>query len=271
MSKREEIRPGDIQKAPAHEIENVPDFLVHKAGTAALGTENIGSQDVILPRLGLCQSMSPQRKRSDPKYIEGLEEGNFFNTVTGIIYGNKVRVLPLLFYKQRIRFKPMDNGGGILCQAADGAHGVGDPGGPCIKCPKAQFQGTEPPECDEFYNFATLVVMNGRFSPENLAVISMKSTAIPVAKAWNSKIRLTQRDIFASMYDITSAEVKKDAQSWYTYVVNGAGFIPNKETYDIAKLVYEAMSATLKEGRLKFDVEDLGHDSPESTPASQEM
>lgn len=265
MSKDDKL----VKRTEGQETEQVPDFLKLQQGQPAAGTENIGSQDVILPRLGLCQSGSPQRKKSDPKYIDGLEEGIFFNTVTKVIYGSKVRVLPVLFYKQRIRFTPMEEGGGILCQSPDSLHGIGDPGGLCIKCPKAQFQKNEPPECDEFYNFASIIVINNRIVPENLAVVSMKSTAIPVAKGWNSRIRLTQRDIFASMYDITSAEVKKDSQSWHTYVIDGAGFVPNKEMYDVARMCYEAMSATLKEGRLKFDAEDLGPGGGENTKTAE--
>ena len=55
---------------PASEI-----YLRRKSDGPPLGLENLERNDMTLPRLGLCQSLTPQRIKSDPKYIAGLEEG----------------------------------------------------------------------------------------------------------------------------------------------------------------------------------------------------
>jgi len=188
--------------------------------------------------------------------------------VTREIYGTKVVVIPLLFYKARIRFKPFDDGGGILCQAPDGKNGVGDPGGLCLKCPLRLFGAKgEPPECDEFLNYASLVVgKNDVVDLSSIAVVSMKSTAIKMARDWNSLIKFRNTDIFAGMYELSSASVSKGTQQWYTPVIKNSGWVSEK-AYSVAKIAHEAMTAIRAEGRLRVDVEDLrepGDESPET-------
>ena len=73
----EKVKPSDVGKITA-----VPDYLKREQGQAAAGTENMERQDMTLPRLGLCQALTPQRQKADPKYIYGLEEGDFFNTIS---------------------------------------------------------------------------------------------------------------------------------------------------------------------------------------------
>jgi hypothetical protein len=62
----------------------IPEDLKAHAGA---GTEGITSKDVRPPRMILAQAMSPQVKRSDPKYIMDLGEGDLFNDLSQAIYG----------------------------------------------------------------------------------------------------------------------------------------------------------------------------------------
>ena len=48
--------------------EDRPDWL--KKGSA--GSEDVGVKDMILPRIDVLQALSPQIKKSDPAYIQGL-------------------------------------------------------------------------------------------------------------------------------------------------------------------------------------------------------
>ena len=61
--------------------------LIQDAGR---GAENIDDNDVRPPRLMACQSGSPHKKPSNPKYIQGLNEMDLFNSLTGEIYGGTV-------------------------------------------------------------------------------------------------------------------------------------------------------------------------------------
>lgn len=263
--------PAAIEKhQPDSTMAEVPEYLRRQPGQGqAAGLENMDRQDVTLPRLGLCQSMSPQRIKSDPKFIAGLEEGNFFNTITQENYGNKVRIIPLLFYKTRLRFRSFDDGGGLLCQSPDSLIGIGDPGGNCLRCPFQMFKDNAPPECTLLFNYASLVVgKDGTVNPGSLVVDSFKSSGLSTARDWNSLIRLRQVDMFAGIYEIESADKKEDKYTWKVQIVKPAGWV-SKETYVRAKEAYQAMAELQKEGRLRHDVEDLRPGGGESVETNQ--
>jgi hypothetical protein len=244
-------------------LMQVPEYLQKAPGEVAAGTEYMERQDVTLPRLGLCQALTPQRQKSNPKYIQGLEEGMYFNTITKEVYGEKVRIVPLLFYKSRILFEDMDKGGGLLCQAPDALMGVGKPGGNCLKCPLAQFgQGGEPPECSIFYNYAALAFSNGRITGiENMIVVSLKSTGLKVARDWNALIRLRRADIFAGVYEFTSTTTRKDPYTWQTPIIQPTGWI-DQASLIFAQEAYKAVAELHKQGRLRHDVEDIMEPDP---------
>lgn len=248
----------DLQKTvPAGALAGIPSYLQRPPdGAPAQGTENIDRQDMVLPRLGLCQSLSPQRIKSGPKYIPNLEEGEYFNTITQEIYGASVRVVPLLFFKSRLLFGEMDSGGGLRCQAPDALTGLGTPGGSCLKCPLQLFHDNEPPECNLLYNYASLVVINGKVNPQGLVVKSFKSTDLKAAREWNSLIRLRQTDLFAGIYEFSAVEIKKDPYRWYQTVVKNTGWV-SEEVYSAAQLAYRAVAELNRAGRLRHDVEDL--------------
>jgi hypothetical protein len=194
------------------------------------GFENMGAEDVTQPRLILAQSMTPQRKKDDPKYIKGLEEGQFFNSVTSEVYGGSVKITPLMFFKQNILLGPIDEGGGLLCRATDGKTGIGTPGGVCSRCPKFQWANNEPPECTLFHNYAALVISkSGVLSLDCLVIVSMKSTNLKLAKDWNSLMRLRQDEqkqqlpMWRGIYELTSQLRTEGKYSWYVAVPKNAG------------------------------------------------
>jgi len=250
-----------IEKHKPQQLAEIPDYLRRPEGVPPAGLENLERQDMTLPRLGLCQALSPQRSESDPKYIEGLRDGQYFNTITKEIYGKQVQLVPLLFYKTRILFGAMDDGGGLRCQSPDNLVGIGEPGGTCIKCPFAQFGSSRGGEgkgtaCNQFFNYAALVVKDGAVSQEQLLVFSLKSSGLKVAKDWNALIRIRNLDIFAGIYELTSVERKNEVGRWYEPVINPAGNV-SREVYEAAKLAYGAVGELSRAGRLRSDVSDL--------------
>lgn len=274
---REEPTQQIVKKGDNPLAAQVPGYLQHPSGTQLAGFEEFEQSDVKMPRLSLCQSLTPQREQSDPRYIEGLSEGDFFNNVTQVNYGKAARIIPLLYFKMRLRFRAMDEGGGILCRSNDCRTGVGDPGserGPngCLACPQAQFgtarngegKGTD---CLLIYNFPVLVANDeGRFSIDGLSVLSLKSTAIPVAQEWIVKMRFRKTDMFAGIYTIKSSLRNEGKLKWYVPVIENAGFIPEALKRD-AQFAYQAMRDLRDQGRLKVDEkaeeEELGGDANE--------
>ena len=257
-------KKDEIIVKPQQAIEGVPDYLKEEVGM--LGVEGMERGDITLPRLGLCQSQTPQRKRTDSKYIDGLEEGDYFNTITGERYGNRVFVVPLLFYKTRIRFTPIEQGGGIVCQARDFKTGVGDPGGNCETCPMAQFINNVRPSCNKFFNYPAIAwAPEERPGPGGLLVVSFKSTGLKVASAWNSLMSIRRKSMFTGVYEFTSATQKNQTgQEWFTPVVRNAGWVP-EATLSLVKQMFDSVNQAQQEGRLREDLEQPPHDEHTQT------
>lgn len=270
-SRRDELARSEPKSLATSAI---PEYLRKSPRTAAAGLENVEQRDMTLPRLGLCQSMSPQRTKSDVKYIHGLEEGMYFNTITGRIYGERVRVVPLLMYKTRILFNPIDDGGGIRCQAQDARHGVGDPGGDCERCPFAAFKDQQRPECDLFYNYAALAFGDGdadELDASSIVVVSLKSTGIKVAKDWNALMRLRGTDSFAGVYEFSAVEQKKDAQRWFQSTIKNVGWVSEAQ-YRLAQGCYQMVKEAQAAGKLRTDEDGdagMGHETAEPEPPTK--
>ena len=82
---------------------------------AGMGNENVTRDNMATPFLVMLQSNSPQVKRLEPSYIQGAEEGMFFNTVTKKLYDGKagLEVVNCFFEELITRWQPRDQGGGF--------------------------------------------------------------------------------------------------------------------------------------------------------------
>jgi len=213
MAKKEVARRSDV--APTK--RELPEYLQTYVGET--GLEELNQQDLVIPRLALCQSMSPQRKKGNALYIEDLEEGQFFNTVTREIYGEgPLDVTPLFVFKSRIFFLPMESGGGIRCLSPDGQHCALNNGGPCTR-DTFGADGTKP-DCSILYNYP--VVIHGR--PLEPLVVSLKSAGVKVAKTWNSMMRLRGGPVFSGIYRMEAViDKNKAGQEYYQLSFSNMG------------------------------------------------
>jgi hypothetical protein len=255
---KEEVGGLPQRQSSQNFMVDMPDFLKEKKGTR--GTELIEGSDMTMPRLAICQSTNPQRKKTNAKYIEGLEEGDIFNSLTGNIYEKPVHIIPLFFYKSRILFKDIDEGGGVLCMSNDAIHCPLNHGGICLHNQWGQ-DGT-PPECTELYNFAVIVK-----ETRELAVLSLKSTGIKAAKDLNSMIRMRKRDAFAGVYAINTVADKKHNQDFFAVTATNAGWNSDPELFKFCEEAYEALAPKVKAGEIGMDVEGAESELSESDKA----
>ena len=89
-----------VAEATASDLIPFDDDLLSE-GT---GLEEASAGDYAIPFLRVLQSMSPQLKKSDGKYIQGAEEGNLFNTVSEAVYDGTegVTIIPCAYKKKFI-------------------------------------------------------------------------------------------------------------------------------------------------------------------------
>lgn len=212
----------------------IPDFM--KQGNR--GAENVGTDDMIIPRIELIQALSPVRKKSDPAYIEGAEEGMLYNNVTRTLYGTEVTVVPVYYTKQFLVWKDRKAGGG-------GSNGFRGAFASKELADRAIAELAE--EALEVSDTAQhfVLVRNGDDWQE--AVISMAKSKVKVSKRWNSLMRLSNTDSFSRAYKLSATtETNARNESYFNFNVAALGFV-NKELYERAEKLYE----TIRSGAVK--------------------
>lgn len=230
---KEEPKNEALEKVnPASMV--APDFV--EQSTA--GTENIGHDDIQMPRLALAQKMSPEVDKLQEKFIEDLEPGQFFNNVSQRIYGEgPIRFIVIRADRPRgIEFKPLDQGGGIV-----------DFNVP-LNDPRMQWgaDGSKP-VATKFYDFIIML-----FEPEQefhgeMIALSLKSTGIKVAKRLNTLIKQRVKNgrpapIYSGLYSLKAGVGQSKQGPYSTYEITNAGFIPDEETYNTAKAFHQTIA-----------------------------
>ena len=237
-----------------HEDAGVPDYI--KAKASARGSEEVGTEDLIIPRIEIVQSLSPARKKSDPAYIKGAEEGMLFNSVTRELYGMVVHVIPVYFRKEYLLWKDRQSGGGfrgafLTNIEADSRkkdlEGEGE--GPIAIVDTAQ-------------QFCVIVHSDGRLEE---AVVSMSRSKLKISRQWNSLIRVAGGDRFSRVYDLSTQEQSNEKGDFHNYHVQALGF-PGELAYKLAEKVYDDISS----GTVQVAVDTSEHDTVESGPGDDD-
>lgn len=201
-----------------------PDFL---EGTG-VGNENVTYQDLEIPRLGIVQDLSPQRKKSDPAYIVGAEEGMMFNTVTGELYKEPLMVLPVFYRKEWVVWVDRKAGGGFRGSFDNQVEA------------EAMLRSMDDPATvvETAQNFC--LISSDKGSNWSEAVLSMSKSGLGVARKWNSMIQLRKSDRFGQVYWVAPVQKTNPKGSYYVFGINWAQWA-TKEWYEAGKASYESI------------------------------
>ena len=218
-----------------------------------LGTEGITQDDILVPRIGVAQKMSPEIDPTSPKMIENLKFMDLFNSLSKQVYGQgPIHFVILRRYDPRwVEFIPLEEGGGIKDRnvPADDPRTAFGPDG-------------EKPIATMFYDFLVLI-LNGLdpSSPvENVAALSLKSSGIKAAKHLNMLItQRGQKLLCKGVYEMrTGHEIDKKTQGVYAiYKFKNAGWL--KSDSALERMALEMFDAW-KERDVKIDLDEKGTD-----------
>lgn len=198
------------------------------------GTEDIGANEIRLPRLAIAQGLSPEMTPGDARYIEKLKMFEFFNDLTTDTYGpGPITFVPVRRDVRRIEFKPREEGGGVVDMDVP-------PGDPRLKFTKGPNGERIPPRATTFTEFIILMLHKGKV-PEPI-VLSIKETNKfnrRAAENMRTFAKLRNAALYAGLYTVSSKPEKNDKGTFGTYVVKNAGFL-NTDTPIGAKLYEHA-------------------------------
>jgi len=217
MAKKEAAKTESSELA----LTNANAWMVPETGeksTDLAGTEDIGLDEIRLPRLGIAQGLSPQITPDSSSYIENLKLFDLFNDLTGTVYGRgPIHFVPCHRAVRRIEFKPREEGGGVVdldVPAND----------PRTQWTKDEAGERQPPVATKFIEFVVLLLREG-VNPEPI-VLSIKDTNKwnrQAATGLSSFIKLRQDAIYGGIYTIASKSEKNDNGTFGVYVVRALG------------------------------------------------
>jgi hypothetical protein len=254
----------ELVKQHSSLYQEVPDFLKQEVGNQA-GMENVDSSDIIIPRLGLCQSLSPQRRKGDPAFIKDLEEGKLFNTLTQDIYGDTIELIGLYFFKNRIKYFPIDEGGGIDCTSPNAIDGGRISPQGCASCQysawgngarKDSEDANDPPLCTLYHNFMAFLPYVDMPSP---IAVSYKSTGLKFSKQLLGAVRLTNLPMYAKLYTVTVVEMRDGNNMWYEKKITPGKYVDKNLFTQMDNLFKELSAKDVKVDTTGEEAEAFGH------------
>lgn len=185
---------------------------------APLGFEEDDADDLIIPRVKIIQTLSPERKDKI------ADEGDILNSLTKDKLNDKV-FIPVLKFNSNILWKDRADGGGILCKSNDGKTAQNSEGAVinCKICRKCEFDNTKQgkealPSCTKYINF--LGFFDGEYAP---IILSFAKTNQAEGKKLYSLAKVTMQNIWNNGYVLFAKEVNKNNNSWYNIDIKPNG------------------------------------------------
>lgn len=229
------------------------------------GVDDIGVDEIKLPRLCIAQGLSPQVMPDEGNYIPGLVVGQMFNDITGDIYGSgPITIVPVFRHVTRIEFDP-DNKGVPLDRNVP----ANDPRMRWTKNPDNPKKGV-PPRATEYVDFVSFILRPGK-APD-VAVVSIKTTnkyQRKTADLWTTLVGTRPTAIYTGMYKLSSKfekGVNKEGQptKFGVFVIKNAGYVPTDKPAGAALVkAAKELHAELKAKKFSIEreIEDTGDTS----------
>lgn len=185
---------------------------------APLGFEDEDAGDVIIPRVKVVQTLSPERKD------KVAEEGDIINSLTKEKLNGKV-FIPVFKFNNNVWWKDRSEGGGIQCLSRDGKAGETSDGQNllCASCRRCEFDNSKQgkdaiPTCTKYINFF------GFFAGERMPIIlSFSKTSFNEGKKLYSLAKVTMQNMWNYGYTLNEKLMTKGNNEWYVPVMNPAG------------------------------------------------
>lgn len=190
----------------------IPDYLSKYVGDNR-GNENVGVDDITLPRLEVVQSLSSARDESSQDYIEGAKEGMLYNSLTRQLYGQDVLFIPVMFRREYLLWHDLAKGGGFGGSFATEAESER------VRATQSDPDNWETVLTHQHIGF----LLDPKTKVAEEIVISMSRSKLKVSRRFNSLVRMVGANMprFAKIYRVSGVKAtNKQNQSYYNFSVD---------------------------------------------------
>lgn len=237
---------------------NLPAFM---QADAADGKENIGNDDIIIPRVALMQSVSDEVEAGK------IRAGNFLHILLEEDMGTAIDDIVIVSHSKRyVLWSPRHEGGGILARASDGKtwdeafQGMEFEVAPSKDRPRYKVKwkvegevgrdvglgawGSSDPENPDSSPAATLTHVLVCVSLSRLEMgpftILLQRTAEKSARELLTKIRLDKAPLYGQVYRLSSTQSSGPSGDFYNYSFSKNGHVQELELYQQTQAMYES-------------------------------
>jgi len=226
---------------------------------APMGFEDEETGDVIIPRVKVCQTLSPEVRARE------ANEGDIINSLTKEKLNGKV-FIPVFKFNNNVWWRERSEGGGIKCIARDGKVGQLSDGSTlmCQQCRRCEFdnskQGKEAlPTCTKYINFF------GFFEGERMPIIlSFSKTCYNEGKKLYSLAKVTMQNMWNFGYKLSEKKMAKGGNEWFVPVMTAAG-PTNEEDRAFAHSMFMMYRNSMQD--VAYDMDDPGAGVETAGPA----
>lgn len=224
-----------------------------------MGFEDEDADDMIIPRIKVIQTLSPERKD------KLANEGDIINSLTKDKLNGKV-FIPVFKFNNNIDWRDRSEGGGILCIARDGKYGEKSSGERlmCASCKRCEFDNTKQgkdalPKCTKYINFFGFI--SGELTP---IILSFAKTNYSEGKKLYSLAKVTMQNMWNHGYVLNEKLMAKNGNEWYIITVSPNGATSEDERA-YAHEIYKSFRNTIQNTAIDFDDSSADSSAP-STP-----
>jgi hypothetical protein len=245
--------------AKAKETALSTDVMEDIFGMAGEGA-SFDSSEMQIPFVRVAQSLSPQLNKKKGEYIDGLETGDAYNTLTSERWAGETGLVVVPCYQttKYLEFVPRTSGGGF--------RGEIGPNDPILQRTSRDGSKEILPNGNELVksdqHFCLIVGEDGMTQP---VVIDMKSTQLKVSRRWKTQIAMQKikhpgtgaiitPPVFATMWRLNTVEETNDKGDFYNWAVEKVGTVESRDLLQEAK----AFRDSIMRGEVKAQAENHG-------------
>ena len=244
---------NEVATVDAGAVSTLPDYL---QGSSNLGNENLTRQDVTIPRIGLIQSLSPERERGNSKQIVGCEEGQFFNTVTRELLPETFNFVDIFYSKTWGVFTKRVHGGGFKGQFKTEQEAA--------LFVASQENGNQMEVVETAVHVIVRTDDNDR--PVETAILMFTVSKLKISRDMNTILKGSGADRFATKWSMGSVAEKSAKGPYFNFKATRQGWV-SPDLFAYCKGVYEevkdkdlsasAAAANAADGASSVDPDDI--------------
>ncbi len=213
------------------------------------GFSGVDATTSSVPFIKLMQAISPELNKKKPEYVEGAENGTYLNNITKTLFGDSVRVIPILFERVYIEWMP-DRGGFVAQHTVSAAKAL---------TITEEFGKWQTPDGNDLVETYMYYFMLADYLEEGLVAMALSKATIKAGKNLNTAVTrkffpntAKLAPSFTQIYTMGVVEASNEKGSWNQPVFRFDGFVKP----DIAQMAVEFLKS-LQSGEKKADFKTL--------------